>query len=312
MNNQNTNNLINSLFDVINEYRGIIHSIHSSNFREGNPNINFSQIQESQLNDFYRKLQIFRNQLNKIRNNPILIKGFTDTHYSLLNNIKYFLLGLNKRQSRSFHDIIFTNILKMNNRSPRNMTRIFTEFIKGITYFKNEDENKNHIPIYHRAASCGTSSNHFRNQYLKCYSTNLPENIEIKKKHIFKCYLERMIYDHIYKYLTFNYQPGAVYVPLEQNEGHRFQLSERAHNFNSCFLGMKIDINILYDNFFPIILEIEYKIDDNIIKKETYEKFLEIQNNLYGGISYQNYVYYKCEENDNIIYKTQTFEHPFT
>ena len=45
---------------------------------------------------------------------------------------------------------------------PLGITITFENYIKGITYFSDEKENKNQIPIYHRAASCGNKRKNFR------------------------------------------------------------------------------------------------------------------------------------------------------
>jgi hypothetical protein len=328
MNNQTFTNLINTFFDVYQEYRNVLLSINidippsmsENEFRKiiqqntipnlnYKQNIHFEKINDSQLKNFYKKINIFYNHLYKIKNNHILIHGFIDNQYNLLVKIKFFLVELKKMKARSFHDKIFINILGMNKRVPLGITRTFNEFIKGITYFKNEIENKNNIPIYHRAASCGNSNSHFRRQYLKCYSTNLPEDINIKKQHIFKCYLERMIYDKMYKELTCHFQQQAFHVNLEQNEGHRFQLSERANNFNSCFLGIKININMVFENLFPTILELEYIENGNIIKKEIYEKIINIDE--YGNTYYLNNVYYISEEDGHFVEGIFTYENGF-
>jgi len=45
------------------------------------------------------------------------------------------------------------------------ITQIFENFIKGITYFSDNIENKK-ILIYHRAASCGNSSDDFQKKFI--------------------------------------------------------------------------------------------------------------------------------------------------
>ncbi len=292
MNNQNFKILTDSFFEVYKEFKTFLLSKDPTIlFHSNKININFNGINELELNSFYSKLNIFYNNLNKIKRNTILIHGFIDRQYDLLKQIKYFLSGFNTAKSRSLHDKIFVNIFRMNSHIPLGITRVFEEFIKGITYFSDEEENKKRIPIYHRAASCGNSSIHFRNEYLKCYSTNSHEKVEMKRKHIFKCYLERLIYDKMYQHLTFNRN-------VEQNEGHQFQLSERAHNFNTCFIGIKLNIDLIFEDLFPVILHINYVQNGVIIKRETYEKITYLDD--YGNTEYLDNVYYTCEENNNI------------
>jgi hypothetical protein len=59
-------------------------------------------------------------------------------------------------------------------------------------------ENIKKIPIYHRSASCGNSSEDFQKKYFQCYNENEPNEIKIKQEHIFKCYLERLIYNDMF------------------------------------------------------------------------------------------------------------------
>lgn len=299
MNNRNFIDLTDSFFEVFKEFKTFLLTKNPEIvFHSSKLNINFNEINETELNHFYSKLSSFHNKLNKIKNNRILIQGFIDRQYDLLKQIKYFLSGYNSQKARSLHDKIFVNIFRMNSHIPLGITRVFEEFVKGITYFSNEEENKKKIPIYHRVASCGNSSIHFRNQYLKCYSTNLPEDVELKRKHIFKCYLERLIYDKMYKHLTFNFQSGPFYQNLEQNEGHQFQLSERAHDFNTCFIGVQLKIDLIFDGLFPTILQIEYVKNGIIIKKETFEKITYIDE--YGNTEYLDNVYYESGDIEEI------------
>jgi len=158
---------------------------------------------------------------------------------------------------------------------PLGITQVFEDFIKGITYFSNEIENKKKIPIYHRAASCGNSSEDFKKKYLQCYKDNNELTLTIKREHIFKCYLERLIYDKIYLNSILHF-PSGLNNELKQNNGHIFQLKERAKNFNQCFLGMNIDIEIFYELELPSYLIIKY-IKNNIIEKiEEYSKIVYI------------------------------------
>ena len=137
-----------------------------------NPDINISNIDSAKLNDFYDKLNDFYKELKTIKNNRILIQGFIDKNYSEIREIKQFLLKIKTPLSRSIHDKIFKNIFKCDNYLPLGITLVFEDFIKGITYFKKEEEYSKKNPIYHRAASCGNSSEDFRKKYLECYGRN--------------------------------------------------------------------------------------------------------------------------------------------
>lgn len=253
-------------------------------------------ISENKLDDFYKHLNVLYKNLKKIKNNNILIHGFVDKYNDELRQIKNFLLNRKNTRSRSIHDKIFTKILKIDKYISLGITKVFEEFIKGITYFSDEIENKKRIPIYHRAASCGDSSENFKKRYLQCYKNNngvlhktLPEImcelpisdeivLETKRKHISKCYLERLIYDKIYTNSILHFPSGLNNVELEQNEGHIFQIKEREKNFNECFLGVKIEIEIMYEMQLPSYLMIKYIKDGNIEKVEEYFKMIFVDN----------------------------------
>lgn len=251
-------------------------------------------INENNLSDLYTKLNIFYEKLNKIKNNNILLQGFIDNNYGQIKEVKIFLINRKTDKARSLHDKIFTKILKFNSYIPLGISHVFEDFIKGITYFSDELENKKKIPIYHRAASCGNSSEDFRKKYLQCYNTNIPEEIEKKKEHIFKCYLERLIYDNMFRNLTFHFPKNLTEQELKQNNGHIFQLTERAKNFNKCFNNIELNIDIKYDNNFPIILDINYLKNNILIKKEIFMKTTYIDE--YGNTRYYEDVFHKIVE----------------
>lgn len=282
-----------------------------------NVNNNLEKIDEKNFENLYEILKNFEKNLKKIEKNRILLNGFIDRHYNIIREIKNFLINIKKEKARSYHDKIITNILKMNKYIPLGITFVFEEFIKGITYFSNEMENKKKIPIYHRSASCGNSNEEFKKKYLECYNQDLPEDIELKKKHISKCYLERLIYDNMYKNLTLHYMTNLLNQNHHQDNGHKYQLTERGKKFNSCFVGIDLKIEILYDNQFPYNLVIyyikkgkmnnlteEFKKED-IIKIESFMKITYIDD--YGNTRYEDDVLYKCEENNTKYSKIQEF-----
>lgn len=261
----------------------IIYSDIKLNILKNNVN---EDINENVLSDLYNKLNIFYEKLNEIKNNNILLQGFIDNNYCKIKEVKLFLINRKTDKARSLHDEIFIKILKCNSYIPLGITHVFEDYIKGITYFSDELENKKKIPIYHRAASCGNSSEDFRKKYLQCYNTDIPEEMEKKKEHIFKCYLERLIYDNMFKNLTEQ--------ELKQNKGHIFQLSERAKNFNKCFNNIELNIDIKYKNNFPIILDINYLKNNFLFKKEIFMKTTYIDD--YGNTRYYEDVFHKIIE----------------
>lgn len=318
------NKLLSSFRDVYYEYFQIFNSKKKPQQEQIiNPKelrIDFSTIHNNDLILFYEKITIFFDILKTIQNNYILIQGLLDNKYNDLIQIKYFLIHLKSKKSRSFHDKIFNNILKMTTCAathlglsesseltkhvPLGVTRIFGDFVKGITFFSEQVEHKESIPIYHRAASCGDSTNDFRKKFLRCYGDNSYEIIKDKKEHIYRCYLERLIFDNMF-IQAFKHHQGNV--PIQQNKGHKFQLTERGRNFNSCFLGIKIDIKIEYKNNYPIILYVYFRdANNNIIKSEEFKRILHYDD-IYERWYYDEDVFYTRNDENGTYTDIQEF-----
>ena len=259
----------------MNEVYNILSNMKSILLKE-NTTKQIKDIEEDKLEKFYIDINNLYKELQKIKNNNILINGFIDKHYDELRQIKNFLLERKDVRSRSIHDKIFINILKMNKYVSLGITQVFEDFVKGITYFSNELENKKKIPIYHRAASCGNSSEDFKKKYLQCYKNKDELTLKIKREHIYKCYIERLIYDKIYLNSILHFPSGLNSEQLKQNNGHIFQLKERAKNFNECFLGLNIEIEIFYELDLPSCLIIKYIKAGNVEKIEEYYKIVYI------------------------------------
>ncbi len=105
---------------------------------------------------------------------------------------KYYLNQDDRTNFRSAYDKVFKgafNIQNFDNYILKFPTKIFTEFIKGITYFENEHESER--PIYHRSVSCGPKLQSNAQKFGVKMSRS-------KKAHLRRCYVERKIYDEIY------------------------------------------------------------------------------------------------------------------
>lgn len=73
---------------------------------------------------------------------------------------------------------------------------IFSEFMKGITYFNTNTGISR--PIYHRDNSCGS-----RNQLSDLDCTNFydnPNEFSRRSLKVKKCYIERLVYDKIFSF----------------------------------------------------------------------------------------------------------------
>lgn len=186
------------------------------------------------------------------RASPIEIEAFKNQHYSTLLKLKHLLLSC---KERSIHDKIF-NILMMPKNSPQQITLVFEQFIKGITYFKKESAQH---PIYHRLASCGDGSKTFRESYNICTNKTIKE----KRKIIERCYTERLIYNELYIQQTIN------------DDRHKNWLEQTKLDFQTCFPRIDIKVNIEeYDGIFPIKVRVEKYRDDKLVYSEVFQKEL--------------------------------------
>ena len=276
--------------------------------------INFLLLNEKNIknNDFLEKIddgkknQIinitkeFIKILKNINPNHILLQGFIDKNYTELIKLKHILTKLKTSNSRSCIDILFKNILHFHSNMPLGITITFEHFVKGITYFSNEKENKSQIPIYHRAASCGNKRKNFRDLISQNHISD-----EAKKIHIHKCYLERLIYDDMYKHLTFHFPKNKNTQELAQNKGHLHQLHSRAQNYFNHFLGEDIKIQLFYDNLFPSMLNVFYYRDNILLRTERFIKTTYIDD--YGNTQYSDNVICSKIENNNETYFSQSF-----
>lgn len=123
-------------------------------------------------------------------------------------------------------------------------TMIFNQFIKGITYFENE--NPVETPYYHRLRSCGLKGIPLIDKFEN------PNN----KYFVKKCYVERTIYNMIYMHFL-HYQ----------DIGHLRELHQVEKYYQQYFLNDPLFIHIDYDkNHYP------YKLTINSKLKEVYTK----------------------------------------
>ena len=145
-------------------------------------------------------------------------------------------------------------------------TRIFNGFMKGITFFGIDMAN----PSYHRDDSCGPrfvsigdedDDEQRRRAAYKAY-----ENFKIaryvcvgneensrRRRLVYMCYLERLVYDHIYRRIT----------GTNQNFGHRYELKHMSRLFSECYPTASLNIEVFYsarDTTRPVQLVI--RLDD--------------------------------------------------
>jgi hypothetical protein len=197
--------------------------------------------------------------LNKLKDFSIVLKTISDRETFIENNlmilsaIKFEINYLMKEShiiSRKqdlirIRDKLFGSLLKsvelINERTK--VTKIFNEFIIGITYFQNElTFNENSL------------------------IANAP-NIRIKKTNaIRKCYIERLIYDKLWTRIIFT----------SQDIDHIEWLNKTKTSYNTCFPNSELNIKINFDeqNNIPIEL-IVYENDVKEVYKKRYDQSMQ-------------------------------------
>ena len=156
------------------------------------------------------------------------------------------------------------------------VTRKFTEFSKGITFFASERQELR-WPIYHRDLSCGTTAQKF-------VKTKFGPDMGPA---ISRCYIERLIYDEI-----FQNELGYHYV------SHKLELDEVARHYDKFFPRANLRVKLRFlNNLVPISVD--------IITSDTFEKYTKT---LDASGNYNDIVFCKKEESMKIYEKFQAFE----
>jgi len=171
------------------------------------------------------------------------------------------------------YDKVFNHKLKFS-KFIIDIPAIFEEFIKGITYFNNELETPPPRPIYHRLYSCSFREDTMYSYYHNCVITeHTPEERRKVEERIYKCYIERLIFDNIYLHNTLHLGDSVH----SQDTGHAKRLEETEKDFKSCFPKITIDIRLEYIREFPCVLTIIKKVDGKIRFTECYTKQVNLK-----------------------------------
>jgi len=217
----------------------------------------------SKLKDYASRIKTIAIKLNNI---IIDVTDFYEKHSYDIYKIHDILVGFTAKIYldtyhidilRNSHDYIFQSIFKiklsnsnLNSKFKNVATNLFSEFIKGITYFSNEKVEER--PIYHRISLCGTKLLTVNDKF------SFPI-INSKKNAIKICYIERLIYDYIFRELM-HLQDASHLKELKIMQ----RLYEDNFNYNSIDIKIDLDKNIL-------LCTIMNK-DDDIISREKYAK----------------------------------------
>ena len=165
----------------------------------------------------------------------------------------------------------------------RHVSECFLHFIQGITLFRENGDDvmapNLGTPAYHRAASCGPelASLEYKNDNMSCLGVKQADELRRRKRNIWNCNLERLIYDAMFeKYFS------------EQNYRHRYQMIHVERElFETCFPLIELHIalvNVKWDNHMPVQLDLVYKKKWNateyVMVKEVYKRRVN-RNGLY-------------------------------
>lgn len=220
-----------------------------------------------------------------------------DVYASEAARVKFTIKELRDPTIISLHDRIFTNLLKMRRRVPQGVTALFEAFIKGITYFAWQQDPVDPIPVYHRLTSCGPGTETFRADNHICRRGQLKDVNARRRALVERCYLERLIFDELYKHET---------IHDEQDAGHQHRLGITKEDFETCCKGWEIQASIEYSDSMPIKLTVERFYRGKMSTRETYEKTFSFA--VAGNKVYDPTVLCTREAGNKVLQKIQTFK----
>jgi hypothetical protein len=227
-------------------------------------------------NEVINALDKFEKIIKKLK--PLNIDKFIEEYFEILKNIKFNLAyytertsnNSNKKQLLQYRNITFLSKLKSIEfvDDSRQLTKLFNDFIKGITYFQSENIYDINQPVYHRVGSCVKKGLPNRNCIQNTNNT-IPDEIE-------KCYLERLIYDLMWLEI----------LQLQQNKSHQDWLKNTQDAYLTCFPNCSITVEIDFNKrrlsnnnitasnkaSVPTRMKVIYYDNGNIIRTEIYTK----------------------------------------
>ncbi len=157
--------------------------------------------------------------------------------------------------------------------SQSHITKTFKEFIMGITFFHHPQDNSMLMPVYHLMTSCGPYTDQNYATFHRCYANN-PNQAEAEQR-IKTCYVERLIYDRMYKNMTLFFPNTRNHTRHAQDRGHRNWLQQTNKDFQTCYPKTVIRVWIpRYERGIPMELRIEYYTDGVLLERQHYTRTL--------------------------------------
>lgn len=183
------------------------------------------------------------------------------------------------------------------------ITKLFNEFIKGITYFHDQVNfmvTNKPVPLYHRTTCCGPREGPIIN--------------------VERCYVERKLYDEIYKLFVVHF-PKTMddhdYFEPQQDDGHVQFLNVMKQLYAATFPDVQdisVTINKDVEFHLPLTITITKQYKDGKITEDIYAKTYKV--NKLNNQLYENDV--KCSRKDTsggtvkFYEKKQSFEQEIT
>lgn len=186
------------------------------------------------------------------------------------------------RRLKSIYDSIY-NTIRYNQHIEhfeRKVTRMFTEFAKGITYFDFEFQPERN-PIYHRNASCGSARMGSAFRFSKTlFGPRMDEYIK-------RCLIERLMYDRIYEHTL-----------RLQDIGHKKELQNITIIYDKYFPNLSVKINAIdySENGHPTYVSIGYYNKDSLVIEETFSKDIGDTDVFCTKTDYKNNKYYEKKQ----------------
>lgn len=239
-----------------------------------------------------------------VRQHPTELERFVKTHMREFQSCKRVLVGklatsmghvlpleVTKAMTKTYNTVNEAmNFTRTFRELVRETTRVYTEFVKGITYFDWEAQPLRH-PVYHRNASCGT--------------TRRPSDVKFAKTafgpdaapYVRRCVLERLIYDRLY-----THNIGF------QDVGHRYELWQMGKIFDEYFPDHHVSVDLTYEpaphGHVPRSVTIDLEVRGVLVHTWTYtRKYLED----IGTYAEEIQVRDIDETDGRVRYGTQTF-----
>jgi len=183
------------------------------------------------------------------------------------------------------HDIIFASLdtIRPIMKFKQLPTIVFTEFLKGITYFATD--NIYETPIYHRPNSCGTGTLTIKDKFGR-QTDYINETAMTHITYIRRCYIERQIYNDIFKAILY-----------KQDIAHLKELEMIKRLYDSKVPNSQLTVTVSHyeepSHLHPTQLHIQYTTNHYEIYRKT---------------PLSNIV--RCEKytNGKVFHKIQTFE----